>query len=92
MDAALALQQRDRLPEAERLYRDALAIDPDAVDAIHMIGAICYRTGRLKESYDLIREALDRTDWRIPMIRYNFALLRAAMLRSDDTVDRKSVV
>ena len=87
MQAALALQQRDALPDAERLYRYALALDPDAFDALHMVGAICYRTGRLKEGYDLIREALERTDWRVPMIRHNFALVMSAMLQSDDVIE-----
>ena len=49
MDAALAAQQRGALRDAERLYRDALAIDPDQLDALHMIGVICFRTGAPEE-------------------------------------------
>ena len=87
MDAALALQRRDALTEAEPLYRAALAIDPGAPDALHMLGTICYRTGRLDEGYALLRDALERTGWRIPMIRYNFALLLSAMLGSAAAVE-----
>lgn len=87
MNAALALQQRGVLHEAERLYREVLVIDPEALDAIHMLGAICYRTGRIKEAYELVRGVLERTDWRVPIIRHNFALILAAMLKSDEAVE-----
>lgn len=87
MEKALAAQQRAHLSEAERLYRAALAVDSNAVDAIHMLGAICYQTGRLMEGYVLVRDAMERTGWRIPMIRHNFALLLSAMLATDDAVD-----
>jgi polysaccharide pyruvyl transferase WcaK-like protein/glycosyltransferase involved in cell wall biosynthesis len=87
MEEALAAQLRAYLPDAERLYRAALAIDPHAADALHMLGAICYQTGRLLEAYTLIREALERTDWRFPMFRHNFALVLSSMLATDDAVE-----
>jgi len=87
MEEALAAQLRAYLPDAERLYRAALAIDPHAVDALHMLGAICYQTGRLLEGYTLIREALERTGWRFPMYRHNFALVLSSMLATDDAVE-----
>ena len=87
MEEALAAQLRASLPDAERLYRAALAIDPHAPDALHMLGAICYQTGRLLEGYDLIRKALDETSWQIPMYRHNFALVLSSMLATDDAVD-----
>ena len=87
MEEALAAQLRASLPDAERLYRAALTIDPHAADALHMLGAICYQTGRLLEGYDLIRKALEETGWQIPMIRHNFALVLSSMLATDDAVD-----
>ncbi len=87
MEEALAAQLRASLPDAERLYRAALAIDPHAADALHMLGAICYQTGRLLEGYDLIRKALEETGWQIPMFRHNFALVLSSMLATDDAVE-----
>ncbi len=87
MAQALALQQRDALGEAERLYVDALALDPDAVDALHMLGAICFRTGRLRKSQHLMREALERTEWRIPMIRDNYALVLSTFTRRSEGIE-----
>ena len=87
MEEALAAQLRANLPDAERLYRAALAIDAQAADALHMLGAICYQTGRLLEGYVLIRKALEETGWQIPMFRHNFALVLSAMLATDDAVE-----
>jgi len=73
--AALASYGRDELRDAERLCREALAIDSGALDALHMMGAICYRTGRLWQSYGFVREELERTGWRIRAMRDEFARL-----------------
>jgi len=52
-----------------------------------MLGVICFRTGRLRRSHELIRRVLDRTEWRIPVIRDNFALVLSTMLRTNETIE-----
>ena len=37
MWAALAAQEARRLDDAERIYRDALTLSPDAADALHTL-------------------------------------------------------
>ena len=84
--AALASYGRDELRDAERLCREALAIDSGALDALHMMGAICYRTGRLWQSYGFVREELERTGWRIRAMRDEFARLLSELLRRNETI------
>src|SRR5437763_2057042 len=84
MKAALAAQQARRLDQAERLYRAALAVDPDLADALHMLGVVCYEQGNDAEAWRLILRALDVTDWRYPAYRHNFGLVLARAWRHLD--------
>src|SRR5436189_4292492 len=60
--AALGLQQHQagRLAEAEALYREALAKDPDNVDAWHFLGVLALQRGDPAQAADLISNALSR--------------------------------
>lgn len=75
MASALAEQQARRLDAAERLYREALAVDPDLADALHMLGVVRYERGAYSEARALIMRALDLTGWRFPSYRHNLALV-----------------
>ena len=77
MTAALAEQQARRLDAAERLYRQALGIAPDAADALHMLGVVRYERGDYAEAKALILRALDVTGWRFASYRHNLALVVA---------------
>jgi len=77
MQSALAAQESRRLDEAERLYRDALALWPDAADALHMLGVIRYERHDYDEARSLILRALDLTEWRYPAYRHNLGLVVA---------------
>ena len=46
------------LPEAERLYNDALAIDPDQPDALHGLGCLAHANGDHARAIALIGRAL----------------------------------
>jgi tetratricopeptide (TPR) repeat protein len=48
-----------RLADAERLYRQALAIDPANADALHGLGVIAAQSGRHDEAIRLIGKAVD---------------------------------
>jgi glycosyltransferase involved in cell wall biosynthesis len=77
MGEALAHQIARRLDNAERLYREALAILPDEPDALHMLGVIRYERGDLAEAKALMIRALDLTGWRLGNMRHNLALVIA---------------
>jgi tetratricopeptide (TPR) repeat protein len=57
-DLALQHHQAGRLQEAEKLYRQILAQEPQHCDAIHYLGVIALRSGRNDIAVDLIRRAI----------------------------------
>jgi tetratricopeptide (TPR) repeat protein len=56
--AGLAHHQAGRLAQAETLYRDALAAQPDHADALHLLGVIASQVGRHDVAVDLIGRAI----------------------------------
>jgi tetratricopeptide (TPR) repeat protein len=57
-DLALQLHQAGRLQEAERLYRQVLAQQPEHVDALHLLGVTAAQLGRGDVAVDLLRRAI----------------------------------
>ena len=55
---ALRHHQAGELSEAEQIYLQALAIDPQHPDALHLLGMVAYQTGRDEAALDLIRKAI----------------------------------
>lgn len=55
---ALGHHQAGRLPEAEQIYRQILAIDARQPDSLHLLGMIAYQAGRLDAAVDMIRRAI----------------------------------
>jgi len=55
-----AIQQhlKGRLPEAETLYREILAKDPDNAEANHNLGDIAFRSGKVEQAVALLQKAL----------------------------------
>jgi len=56
--AALQNHRQRRMPEAEGLYRQVLEIDPNHVDALHMLGVLAYQAGKPESAVDLIGRAI----------------------------------
>lgn len=54
----LRLHQQGQLAEAERLYLQLLAIDPQHADGLHLLGMIAFQTGRDEAAITLIRRAI----------------------------------
>src|SRR5256885_3490841 len=58
LDAARAHHYAGRLAEAEALYRQVLATEPEQPDALHLLGMIAYQVGRPAAALELIDRAL----------------------------------
>jgi protein O-GlcNAc transferase len=57
-EAGLSHHQAGRLTEAERIYRQVLAEQPNHADALHLLGMLSGQTGRWDAAEDLIRRAI----------------------------------
>jgi tetratricopeptide (TPR) repeat protein len=57
-DQAIALHQRGELAGAERLYQQALLLEPRSFGPRHMLGLIRFQQGRFDEAVQLIEGAL----------------------------------
>ena len=55
---AVSLHQAGRLPEAEALYRQILATEPDHPDALHYLGMLAHQVGKNGIAVELISRAL----------------------------------
>lgn len=57
-ESALQNHRQRRMAEAEDLYRQVLAVDPNHVDALHMLGVLAYQSGKAEAAVDLIGRAI----------------------------------
>jgi glycosyltransferase involved in cell wall biosynthesis len=78
---ALGAQQRMDLTQAKTLYEQALALDPNHADALHMLGVVLYELGDATAAVPLIVRALDLSDWAIPSMRNNLGLALVKLSR-----------
>jgi predicted TPR repeat methyltransferase len=64
---AIGLQQRDQWVAAGDIYRQILAVAPDAPAAVHYSGVLAHQEGRSEEAVALIQRSLalepNRADW-----------------------------
>ncbi len=58
LDTALKHYQAGQLQEAEQLYLQILQVDPNQVDALHLLGVIAGQTGRNDLAVDYLTTAL----------------------------------
>jgi tetratricopeptide (TPR) repeat protein len=57
-DLAVQHHRAGGLREAEQLYRQILALQPEHADALHHLGLVAHRTGQIVSAVDLIRRAI----------------------------------
>ena len=81
--AARRHYQAGRLVEAERQYRQILAIDSRHADSLHFVGIIAYRTGRHPEAINAISQAIALRD-DVPSYYNNLGLVLQDSGRLDD--------
>ncbi len=77
---ALIAQQADNLALAESRYRECLALDPEHVDAMHMLGVVRLAAFDFAEARQLIETAGTRTSWQFAQFRHNYGFLLSAYL------------
>jgi polysaccharide pyruvyl transferase WcaK-like protein/glycosyltransferase involved in cell wall biosynthesis len=87
MQRALVLQQAGNLQAAESLYRRVLESARDEPDCLHMLGVICYQTGRYVEAARLIWQALQITGWSVDPMKHNLSLVVSRMFDDSTTWD-----
>jgi predicted O-linked N-acetylglucosamine transferase (SPINDLY family) len=58
IEFALSHHRAGRLTEAEKVYRQILAIDPNYFDALHLLGALAGQMGQLDAALELIGRAI----------------------------------
>jgi tetratricopeptide (TPR) repeat protein len=82
---ALALHQRGRLDEAEKLYARALKLQRDNFDALHLLGVLNQQRGKPGEAYRLIGSAL-KVNPNSPDALSNFAMALSALKRHGEAL------
>jgi len=58
LSTAIKHHRQGELPEAERLYRQILAIDPRHSASLHMLGTLAHQVGRHEVALQLVRTAI----------------------------------
>jgi protein O-GlcNAc transferase len=85
LGTALALHQAGRLNEAEGLYRQILAVDPNHADGLHLLGVIAQQAGHSEIAVDLIGKAIGCND-RAPDFHCNIGNALGALGRLDEAM------
>ncbi|MGV3634004.1 MAG: tetratricopeptide repeat protein [Pseudorhodoplanes sp.] len=93
MAAALAqafrAHQAGHRSDAERLYRDVLAVEPRNAAALHLLGALLHQTGRSDEAASLMRQAI-AIEPRNPDYHYNLGCVLNTAGRMGEAIESLS--
>ncbi len=82
---ATTYHQRGQLSEAEALYRQVLAIQPNNFDALHLCGVLMHQRGQPAEALSLIARAL-KTNARSAAAHSNYGIVLAVLERHEDAL------
>src|SRR5579883_151461 len=82
---ATRLHQAGRLEEAEQIYRQILALDPEHADSLHLLGVIATQTGQFDAAIGLITRAI-QVSRHNPFFHGNLATALKARGRVDEAV------
>src|ERR1700722_10595626 len=58
IQAAIQYHQAGQMPQAERLYRQVLAIQPNHPEALHLLGTLAVQLGQYQAGAELIQRAV----------------------------------
>lgn len=83
LNLAIDRHRGGQLDEAEALYRQILAVDPDHADSLHLLGIIAHQRGQHETAVDLIGKAIAHGA-PLPQHHYNLGLALASLGRTQD--------
>src|SRR5262245_15533023 len=86
LNAAIAHHRAGRFAEAERGYESVLALDPENVDALNMLGVIKAMKNHLEQAEQLIAKALQRAP-KAPLVLLNYGNVLSAQGRELDALE-----
>jgi len=84
--AGVAHHQGGRLAQAEMLYRETLAVQPDNADALHLLGIIASQVGHHEVAVDLIGRAITHDQFS-SLYYCNYGLALAGLRRFDEAIE-----
>jgi predicted O-linked N-acetylglucosamine transferase (SPINDLY family) len=85
MNQALALHQAGQVDAAEPIYRQVLAVDPDNLGALNLLGAASHQKGRLDEAARLLGRAV-QLGGHIAMLHGNLGAVMSDLGRLDEAL------
>lgn len=83
---AVGMHQGGRLREAEKLYMQVLAAEPENFDALHLCGVLMHQRGQPAEALRLIGQAL-RANAKAAAAHSNYGMVLAALNRDAEAVE-----
>jgi tetratricopeptide (TPR) repeat protein len=89
LDRASALQREGRRAEAIVLFREVLALQPDAAEVWYEFGYLLKAEGRYEEALEAYGEALAHGVSRPEEVHLNRAVIYSDNLRRDDDAERE---
>jgi predicted O-linked N-acetylglucosamine transferase (SPINDLY family) len=85
LQRAMPLHQAGRLAEAEALYDQVLAADPNSYPALHLMGLLRWQQQRLPEALTLMEKAL-KAQPNAPETLSNYAIALSSLGRNDEAL------
>jgi tetratricopeptide (TPR) repeat protein len=85
IDAGVQLHRAGRLADAERYYRQVLAVDAENPDALHLLGILSSQVGREEMAEGLIRRAIARNP-NHPVYHGNLGLTLRRLGKLDEAI------
>jgi tetratricopeptide (TPR) repeat protein len=80
LDSGKSHHQAGRLSQAQEIYRQILAGDPDNAEALHLLGQALFQSGRPHDGLPLIQKAIERNGNRA-IFHYNLGVLLMSLDR-----------
>jgi protein O-GlcNAc transferase len=85
LESGISHHQGGRLVEAEALYRQVLAQQPDHAEAIYLLGMVVAQSGRSDEAIGLIRRSIELNPNSVGA-HYNLGIIFQGLGRPDDAI------
>ncbi len=86
LERAVAAHQQNNLIDAEPLYRQVLAEDPDNIDAHHLLGLLLHQSNRNVDALELLTHAV-ALDHEIPELHNVLGLVQARLQQPEAALD-----